>query len=159
MPISISHLGRRQACPGKLIRAPLPPSCHPSLSAQGLTQPPKPWQTPCNCTRLRLLALRAAAAALSGWATEQTALPTASRKSRNLLSGKMHSAATLRLNWRLPTTTISSLSTNTQSAKKQSLLNAALGNPSTLKLDEFAAIQTASDPNLLSYSTITWSKM
>ena len=42
----------------------------------------------------------------------------------------------------------------TISQKKQSLLNAALGNTSTLKLDEFAAMQTASDLNLLSYSSI-----
>ena len=133
----------------------------PILSPLPLCSRPQPTpQTMANPLQLlRLLALAAAAAALSGWATEQTALPTASRKSRNLLSGKMHSAATLRLNWRLPATTISSLSTNTQSAKKQSLLNAALGNTSTLKLDEFAAMQTASDPNLLSYSSITWSKL
>ena len=91
----------------------------PILSPLPLCSMPHPTpQTMANPLQLRLLALRAAAAALSGWATEQTALPTASWKSRNLLSGKMHSAATLRLNWRLPTTTISSLSTNRQSAKK-----------------------------------------
>ena len=71
--------------------------CHPSALFKASC---RSSSSTCHCTRPRLELAAAAAAALSecwcwcwGATEKQTALPTASRNSRNLLSGKMHSVA------------------------------------------------------------------